>query len=330
MKRKNSTAILCLIGVMVIIFDSACAFGAAKDGVRLCLEVVIPSLFPFFVLTGPITAYFCGKSISPAIARFLKIPSGSEGILLTGILGGYPMGVKSVRNAYDAGALRKTDAKRMLMFCNFAGPSFLFGMVGNLFGRKSIVWALWAVHILSALLIAGIIPGSPTEKAEIPAVSVKNVILQAVSAMAVVCAWVILFRVILAFCGRWFLWRIGAAGQAFFGGILELSNGILMLHSVGSLGCKFVLSAIMLGFGGICVAMQASFFAGNLGAKTYLLGKVLHGLYSGIFAYFLQLVLFGAQDQWHSPAVFGILGVTALTFSVISAKKAGYSAPIPV
>ena len=52
MKRKRFIipAAGCLIAAAALILSPAEAVSAGRDGVTLCLETVIPSLFPFFVV----------------------------------------------------------------------------------------------------------------------------------------------------------------------------------------------------------------------------------------------------------------------------------------
>ena len=163
MKKKTEIVRLsvCALGMIALILDSKTALSGCREGVTLCLNVVIPSLFPFFVLSVPLTQCLCGvrAPIASALFRGLGVPSGCEGILLVGLLGGYPMGAQSVETAWRSGCLDRKSAERMLAFTSFAGPSFLFGMTAACFPGKGYIWLLWAVHILSAILIGWCYPG---------------------------------------------------------------------------------------------------------------------------------------------------------------------------
>ena len=96
----------------------------------------------------------------------------------------------------------------MLLFCNNPGPSFLFGVLGNAFTERWMPWALWGVCLLSSLLVAWMLPGEPegTGAAEMPEISLTGAMSAAMKSMASVCCWVIVFRVVIAFLQRWFLW----------------------------------------------------------------------------------------------------------------------------
>lgn len=301
-KRQLWTSILAAIGSFVLIIDTKTALRGAQDGINLCLSTVIPSLFPFFVLTTFVNASLLGKKIKilQPICKLCNVPEGAESLMLLGFLGGYPIGAQCISDAYAKGTLQKSDAQRLLGFCNNSGPAFIFGMVGSLFSNSSLPWILWIVHILCALLVGFALPRNNNYLCTITnnkQQSISEVLNKCVLVMAAVCGWVVLFRVVIAFCESWFLWLFPESIQAFFSGILELSNGCISLQMVKSEGTRFVLCAGMLGFGGICVGMQTISVTGNLGTGMYFPGKLLHGLLSMLVASILQYFIFTDENR---------------------------------
>ena len=148
------TALFAALGMLVLILDAQTAVSGAKAGIELCLGTVIPSLFPFFVLSMLLTSSLVGRSsrfLGP-LGKFCGMPAGSESLLAVGLLGGYPVGAQNISRAREAGQLSGEDARRLLGFCNNAGPAFLFGMAAAQFTEWWMGWALWGIHILSALL----------------------------------------------------------------------------------------------------------------------------------------------------------------------------------
>ena len=121
------------LGMLVMILDAKTALTSAEAAVRLCMRVVVPALFPYLVLSSYLNGALRGARLpfGDWIARFTGIPVGSEGILLTGILGGYPSGAKAVADGVRSGVLTPREGERMLSFCNNAGPAFLFGMAAS-------------------------------------------------------------------------------------------------------------------------------------------------------------------------------------------------------
>ena len=51
------------IGMLLLIFDSKTALEGARAGIDLCIRTVIPSLFPFFVLSMVLTGALMGTSL---------------------------------------------------------------------------------------------------------------------------------------------------------------------------------------------------------------------------------------------------------------------------
>ena len=210
---KFRTGIFAGFGLLILILDSRTALAGGLAGVQICIMQVIPALLPFFVLSILISAAFTGADIPflRPLGRLCRMPRGSESLLILGLLGGYPSGAQGVAQAYKTGQLSKTDAHRLLGFCSNAGPAFLFGIAAAVFPYTWLPWVLWIIHILSAILAGAFLPGGSKNTVRLPAsqaVTLPQALERAISIMAKVCGWVILFRVLQSFLERWFLWML--------------------------------------------------------------------------------------------------------------------------
>lgn len=330
--RKKSNLLPTLFGafaVLILILDTKTAFSGAVAGVKLCLYTMIPALFPFFVVSAYLNSRLCQMPLSflKPIGIFCKIPVGSEGLLLLGFLGGYPIGVQNVAQAFDNKILSYQTARRMTLFCNNAGPAFLFGMAASVFESRYIPWILWAIHIAVSLLIAAFLP--KREQAgcanfSTDAISLTAAMEKGLRSISILSGWVILFRILSAFILRWFGFMLSPALKVFLVGTLELANGCSELQSISSEGLRFILCAFLLGFGGLCVAMQSFSVCRILPVKKYVCCKLLHGALSMLFAYLLQFFLFPpAQQIIYSPWFpgVGILLILTLALPVRKRKK---------
>ncbi len=270
--------------ILILILDGKTALVGAQAGVELCLKTVIPSLFPFFVLSTLLTGALSGTSffLLRPLGKICGLGEGTETILISGFLGGYPVGAQAIARAYQLGQLQQKDAERMLAFCNNAGPAFLFGMVSSLFPTIHYAWGLWGIHILSAIMVAKLLPGDnqKTAIADFDGISVTQALTTSLRGMALVCGWVILFRVMIFFLQRWGLWYFPAEVQCTIIGLLELSNGCWALQSITDVKLRFLLCSGVLGFGGLCVTMQTAAVIGDLSLKHYLRGKGLQTVFS--------------------------------------------------
>lgn len=279
-------------GMLLLIIDSKTAIAGAVSGIDLCLKTVIPSLFPFFVLSGMLTSSMLGsksKLLAP-IGWLCGIPAGAESIFLTGLIGGYPLGAHTIANACRTGQLSPPDGQRMAAFCSNAGPAFIFGMAGAMFHASWIPWALWGIHISGAVFTAMILPrsgrGTVTVNKAAP-MSPSAAVRSSISAMANVCGWVVLFRVVIAFLERWLLWLFPEVAQVLISGLLELANGCCALDRIPNSGLRFIICSGMLAMGGLCVAMQTASVCQGVRLRLYFPGKIVQSL----FCVFLSTVV---------------------------------------
>lgn len=278
-----------VLGLLLLILDGKTAQLAMQSGIEICLYTLIPSLFPFMVLCRLIVGNSAGNTgpVLSAAGHFCKIPPGCEVLLVTGILGGYPVGAQSVSDLYVQGRIRREDARRMVVFCNNAGPSFLFGILGPLFSDMQTVLLLWAVQITSMLLTGYILPESKQEPFPVeqyPSVTLSQALQSSIRGMVSVCGWVLLFRLFLEYLRKWILHPLPVPVQVFITGLLELSNGCIALTQAGSEPLRFLLASVMLSFGGLCICLQTASVCSREILGSYIPGKAFQSGVSAILS----------------------------------------------
>ena len=285
MNQKLVKASLSGLGMLLLILDARTALSGAVQGVELCIRTLIPSLFPFFIFSVLLTDALLGLNwrwLHP-IGKILKIPSGSEPLLLVGILGGYPAGAQSVTQAWEAGTISTNCARRMLGFCNNAGPAFLFGLVSFQFSDASTAWVLWGIHILSAFITGMLLPGKHEKQIRLEprtGISLNEALHRSLRIMGAVCGWVILFRVVLAFADHWFLWACSKELRVTVHLMTELASGCIAIPEIEDQNIRMMLCSCALSLGGLCVLLQTVSVTGKLGTGAYLSGKLTQALVS--------------------------------------------------
>lgn len=324
MKHRNYTIIAAAIGMMALILDARTALEAANAGMQLCIQTLIPSLLPFFIFSILLTGALSGQDVKifRPLEKLCRIPRGSGSLLVIGLLGGYPVGAQNISLAHQRGELSRTDARRMIGFCSNAGPAFLFGMIGQFFEEPLYTWLLWIVHILSALAVSLLIPGIAgryRSGGTSRTMTLSQALEKSVRVMVTVCGWVVFFRLIIGFADRWILWILPASLQVFLKGILELSNGCVLLAQIPCIGERFLLASVMLAFGGFCVTMQTRSVCGELSAGTYLPGKLLQSCISLYLAAVLQIT-FPLEQRYFVPTPLMIVSLILLIFLTIRVR----------
>lgn len=285
MRFRNIRGSAILIGLFILIMDSKTAAQGAAQGLTICLQTVVPSLFPFIFLSVLLNDSYVGRplSILRPLGTVCNIPQGAESLLISSFLGGYPVGAQSVSEAYEKGSLSRYEAERMLSFCNNAGPAFLFGMIASFFSKFWMIVALWCIQIMSAVLVSKIMMRSNNAAVSLSkqsAFSVSDALRLSLRCIAVICGWVILFRVIIAFSDKWFLWICSAEIRTIILGILDLTNGSLALPEIADEGLRFVICSGVLSFGGLCITMQTRSVCPGLSLRYYYIGKAIQTVFS--------------------------------------------------
>ncbi|MCI8539843.1 MAG: sporulation protein [Oscillospiraceae bacterium] len=303
---------------------------AAREGLALCYNVVIPSLFPFFILSSLLVelglASGLGRALEPIMRPLFGVSGAGASALALGLVGGYPVGARTALELYQTRQCSKEEAERLLCFCNNCGPAFLLGVVGTgVFQDPAAGLLLCAVHMGSALLTGvlfrllrpigkrqrGAPPPSVVRAASAPAAFTSS-IKGAFSSTLNICAFVVCFTVLLrlltatgvlprlaALLGG-LLAPLGGSPEwalRLLGGMLELTTGVTALAGTGQLAGRMALASFLLGWGGLSVHCQTAALLEGSGLRMggCLAGKLLHGLLAGGITLALARTLWGKE-----------------------------------
>jgi sporulation integral membrane protein YlbJ len=156
--KNYAFSIIILAFTICLIFYSNSNLNAAKSGLWLWANSVLPSLFPFFIATELLyqtnIINILGKIFNKFMKPIFNIPGEGSFALIMGIISGYPTGAKIAANFRKDGTCSKTECERLLSFTNNSGPLFIIGTVGiSLFGSTSIGLLLFFTHILACLTV---------------------------------------------------------------------------------------------------------------------------------------------------------------------------------
>ncbi|MGN1074357.1 MAG: nucleoside recognition domain-containing protein [Eubacteriales bacterium] len=301
-----------------------------KNAVVLCLELLIPSLFPFFIVSSLCIslgyADALGRVLGPVMRTLFRVNGRCAAAFILGIAGGYPVGARTAIALYRSGACSRTEAERLLGFCNNSGPAFILGAVGaGMFGSARAGLWLYAAHVLASAVI-GIgfrfykyrDPPQPERRTDAPpqepprfSAAFVGAVTDAGAGVLRISAFVILFAVLtnLLFATgalSALAALIGRAGadmgldavraEALLRGFLEVTTGLWSLAGASAnLTAKLALAACMLGWAGLCVHCQVlTFLEGSgLAMKPYVVGKLLQAVLSacliGLFSRLMPL-----------------------------------------
>ena len=323
--RKHFLPFLFCLFTICLVFFSRSNITAAKDGLSLWANSVVPSLLPFFIATHLLSytniPSILGKFFSKIMRPIFNVPGEGSFAFIMGIISGYPMGAKIAANLKEKGICSQEEAERLLAFTNNSGPLFIIGTVGiTFFGDVRTGFLLFMTHILACISV-GILfrfwkfrqkstGFSPiNKKADTNKVCLSNLgevlaasIMNSVNIIVMIGGFVVIFSIIISmlkeshfldlftnilkpFCEN------TSYSSGIFTGLLELTNGIKQVASIPNkmISVNMVICSFLLGFGGISVLLQVLSITAKakLSIKPYFFGKLLQGTLAAIYTSFL-------------------------------------------
>lgn len=309
MKRRGGILLslfMVLLLVLLLLNHAAESAQAALSALRLAATVVVPSLFPFSVLSSFLvlsgTAAKWGTVFRRPMEKIFRVDGSCAPAWILGVLCGYPIGAAVLSGLYENGQVSRDSVERTLPYCSNASPGFIVSIAGGtMLGSQRAGWLLLLVHISASLLVGltmrrkqpRLCPtpiAKPSERVSLPfPTAFTEAVRRAALTMVQVSGFIVLFSVflyLLRLAAEAF--HLGAVSTLLFSGILELTNGIQSLHTYpAGFSIRFLLAAAMLGWSGLCVHCQVLSLTlpQKISAKPYLAGKVLHCLYSVLLAF---------------------------------------------
>ncbi len=292
--QKLANLILSLLGILLFVFPDT-VFSAAENALKSCGTTILPSLFPFMVLSGLIVRRRLLAPIENLIPmqRLFRLPSASACPLLLGALCGFPIGAKTTAELYRMGELTKEEAEFTCAISNNTGPAFAVSIAGGVFrGSRSFGWYLYFAQLLSAFLVGLLfrkkkaaapshLQNTAPSPAESPIRSFAEAVSSAAGAVLPLCGYIVFFSVLSALAGELIS---GLLPRAFLCSLLEFTAGIRISSSViGNWG--WFLTGFSLGFSGLSVFVQTYSFTAprGLSLRKAFLFKGLQGCLCGGF-----------------------------------------------
>ena len=314
-KRVYTDAALLVLGSLIVF--SGQVQHSARNALLLCAETIIPSLFPFFVLSILLNrlgfSAALGRILGRPAAALFGVSGAGASALIIGLTGGYPMGASYIADMCVCGRIDRDEGQRLLAFCNNSGPAFIIGAVGiGAFGRSDAGLILYGIHILSAVLTGMIFTGERRSRTVFPALTDESdldsafpdAVKNAVAAVLNVCGFVVIFSVLaglmdsVGYFSRLCLLMGSVTGlgadfiRALLTGLLELGSGAGALRYLPFTPASLSLAAFLLGFGSLSVHCQtaAVISRAKLKGTLHFAGRLSMAIISAILAYVAGII----------------------------------------
>ena len=353
--KKNLLSILFVLFTISLVIFSKDNLSAAKNGLKLWANNVVPALLPFFIATellgytNVISAL--GKLLNKLMRPIFNVPGEGSFALLMGIISGYPIGAKIVTKFREEGTCTKEECERLLAFTNNSGPLFILGTVGiSLFADTTTGIVLLFTHILACLSVGiifrfwkrnthtpiysnGTITTQSTKKATFSNLGeiLGNSIKSSISTVLMIGGFVVLFSVVISILEQShiihfsanvltpILHSFGISSEfsiPLVNGMLELTNGV---KQIAGIACRSLSTNVVL----------CSFLLGFGGISVLLqVFSIVSKTDISIFPYFLGKLLQGSLAALYTYLILHQFSFLSLDFAPVFANQtqaiAGY------
>ena len=297
--KSNYTAIysaLCFFLSFIMIALSKEIKEGVYNGLTFSFTTIIPTLFPFYILSDLWSAWFRVKkdsTLSKIFEKIFNINSCGLTAMISGIVCGFPIGVKSASQLYIKNEITYDEFERLSGFVNNPSASFIISGVGaGMLGDTRAGFLLYVSVIFSSALVGNVFRNSKSKSKNTDVNirqsfnlvdSIKNAATTSIS----VASYIIFFSGLISVVNSAVP---SEALRSVISSFLEVSNAtkLIVLCSDFDLPMKLGLIGFSLGFSGLSVHMQAmSFFGGAPFPRKYFRMKLLQGVLSALLSFTL-------------------------------------------
>lgn len=310
MKHRKSTVLFSVFAMALMVYlflRPAAVDDAVQNAIQLCGTVLIPSLFPFMVISAFLVSAETDDVLSPLpINHMFRLPPCTGSAIVLGALCGFPIGAKITCDLYKAGKIDKEEAQRLIPIANHPSPAFVIEIIGSYYwGSRTFGFFLLASEFLACML-TGYIDAQLSDKKTcsptmvhptLPKQSFFQKFTSAISSSSIstitVCGFIVFFSVLNASMGDALSMIRQDRWIPFLSAILEFTGGARYAAALGTSVGAF-LTGFTVGWSGLSIIAQSSIFLEeqNLSVSSLIVRKCIHGILCGCFAFLYYRIRF--------------------------------------
>ncbi len=256
-------SVICVISAFFLLKYPLLSAEGIRKGLELSAQTMIPSLFPFLVvscfanLSGVID--FLGEKTDKFFRKTFALSGRAGSIIFFGLFSGFPVGCSMAATLFEQNKITQNEAKRIVLGSVNAGPAFVIGAVGTMmlssYKAGIIIFVSLTASSLIISFLTRFILAEGSEKietdAQVPPLSEAFVssVYSASKSMFSICGWIIVFSCILNILSA------KATNEnlfSFLKSVFEVSMGCTEFSATKN---PAVMSAVI-GWSGLCVHCQ--------------------------------------------------------------------------
>ena len=310
MKKRYINIVIILVCIFFLIeffINRRLVFDTVSFSLNIWVSSIIPSLFPFFVISDILNSYNAINYIPNFIKRIFKrlfnISNNALFIFFISMLSGFPSNARNIKNLYIDNKISKEEAEHLLLFTHFSNPIFILGtLVIIFFDNKDLGILILISHYLPNFIIAiffrklnlpkdnyNINNNNVNSFGKVFSKAIKNSTDSILMIAGTLSVFLIVSTIIINF------FNFNSINSLLIKSILEITSGLKEISTISfSNSTLIIMSSCILSFGGLSVHMQVmnELNETDINYKNFFIGRIFQTFLSLIVSYIICLFCF--------------------------------------
>lgn len=307
--HRNLKGIGIVLLFTIMLVSPKAVFTGASEGLLLWFQIILPTLFPFLLITNLLLAtgnmHLIGAAFGTILTRLFRVSPNGSFAVVTGFLCGYPIGAKTAADLASSGYISKEEGRYLLSFCNNSSPVFILNyVVWKTLGDDTLLVPTLVILMLSPVLVSFFTRRLLLSQKQDTFLNLKETgfakktwsfqdiddcIMDSFETLVKVGGYIILFSVLLSLFEAL---PFTIPALSVFLPLLEVTNGLVLLREM-RLPLKVLYPAVLglTSFGGFCAAAQTQCMVQKAGFPIlpYLTQKLAAALTASLLGSFYLL-----------------------------------------
>lgn len=313
--------IITVFSAIVLIKYPALSAEGIRKGSELCAGTMVPSLFPFLVVSSfflhSSAIDFFGRKTEKFFRKLFSFSGSGGSAFVMGLFSGFPVGCSLADELRSQNRITSNEAKRIILSSVNAGPAFVIGAVGSMilssYKAGCIIFlSLTLSSVFMAFVSKFILPSEETADSSPPSSTphLSDALVKAVYSssknMLLICGWILIFssaiNIFSSVCAN------------------ERLADFVRIFAEVSAGCEKISEtknpsylAFVIGWSGLCVHCQVlpCVIRAGLRLKYFFCARLFHASLSALVCAGLmkifpcEISVFSSGTQ-ASPALFAV------------------------
>jgi len=299
-----------LIILIELILNKNLIFTTITYSLKLWTTSIIPSLFPFFIISDILITYnityYIPKPIKKIFKNIFNVSEYCLSIFFLSMLSGFPSNARNTKKYYEQGLITKEEADHILTFTHFSNPLFILSTIAVLFlDNEKLGLPILISHYLGNIIIGILTRNNHKNKTQntkeikldkqksqnFGKVLTKS-ITSSIDTLLLILGTLTCFLVLSALIINTL--NLNLYNTTLIKCILEITMGLKSLSLLNLNNTyKIIISSIALSFGGLSVHMQviSQISDTNISYTKFFISRIYHAIISGLIAFLISFII---------------------------------------